>query len=113
MTAWLTKYMLIYSYIFFCSIYNTTKNYARWQLLYSEYSKYAAFLNDGIKDILKTEFLLAQTTSQGCVRVVESSMPLAVTRPFVEEFITKEDIDKVYMGDFGGVNIGRWAICTK
>ena len=44
---------------------------------------------------MKTEFLLAQTTSQGCVQIVESSMPLAVTRPFVEEFITKEDIDKV------------------
>ena len=70
-------------------------NYARWQLLYSEYSKYAAFLNNGIKDISRTKFPLAETTSLACAQVVENVMPMAVTRPFVEEFITKKGIDKV------------------
>ena len=86
--------------IFFCSNHNTTTNYARWQLLYSEYSNYAAFVNNGIKDIFKTEFLLTETTSQGCARLVESYMPLAVTRPFVEELITKESINKVNISHF-------------
>ena len=82
--------------IFFYSNHNTTTNYARWQLLHSEHSNYAATLNDGIKDLFKTEFPLAEsTTSQACAQSVEKFMPLAVTRPFVEEFITKESIDKV------------------
>ena len=81
--------------IIICSNHNTT-NYARWQLLYSEYNNYAAFLNDGIRDIFKTKLpILGETTSVVCAQVVESSIPLAITRPFVEEFITKESIDKV------------------
>ena len=65
-------------------------------MLYSEYNNYAAFLNDGIKNIFKTKFpVLGETTSVVCAQVVESSMPLAVTRPFVEEFITTEATDKV------------------
>ena len=81
---------------FFYSNDNTTTNYARWQLLYSEYNHYAGFLSDGIKDIFKIEFPYTKTTtSLSCARFVESSMPLTVTRPFVEEFITKEDTDKV------------------
>ena len=75
---------------------HTTANYARWQLLYSEYSKYAAFLNDGIEDIFKTKLPVAETTSLAqCAEVVEQIMPLAVARPFVEEFISKEAIDQV------------------
>ena len=74
---------------------NTIANYARWQLLYSEYKNYATFLNDGIKEFFNTEFPLAETASLGCAQVVEKLMPMAVARPFVEEFITKEAIDQV------------------
>ena len=50
-----------------------------------------------MKDIFKTKykFPIVESTSVGCAVLVEGSMPLAVTRPFVEEFITKEAIDKV------------------
>ena len=74
---------------------HTIANYARWQLLYSEYSKYAIFLDDGIREFFNTELPLAETASLGCAQVVEKIMPLAVARPFVEEFITKEAIDQV------------------
>ena len=74
---------------------HTIANYARWQLLYSEYSNYAKFLNDGIKEFVKTKLPVAETTSLVCAVEVEKVMPLAVARPFVEEFITKEAIDQV------------------
>jgi len=82
----------------FCSDHNTTVNYAKWQLLYSEfknYQGYIASLNDGLKAIYKIEFPLAGTTSQVCTQVVEKFMPLALARPFVEEFITDDIIHQV------------------
>ena len=64
-------------------------------MLYRETHNYVPFLNDGMKDIFKTKFPIADAASQGCAQIVESLMPLAVTRPFVEELITKEATDKV------------------
>ena len=71
-------------------------NYAKWQLLLNEYNTFrAALSNDEIKKIHRTGFPVAETTSQACAQAVETFMPLAVARPFVEEFITAKVVDQV------------------
>ena len=80
------------------SNHNATVKYAKWQLLYSEYTNFAAaFSNDGIKKVHKSGFPLMETTSQAqaCAQAVQMIMPLAIARPFVEEFITAEVVDQV------------------
>ena len=81
-----------YSY----SYHNKTVNYAKWQLLYNEYKNLGAALsNDEIKKIHRTGFPVAETTSQACAQAVEKFMPLAVARPFVEEFISAKVVEQV------------------
>ena len=78
------------------SYHNVTVNYAKWQLLYNEFNNFrAALSNDGIKKIHRTDFPVVETASQACVQTVEKFMPLAVARPFVEEFISAKVIDQV------------------
>ena len=78
------------------SNHNATVNYAKWQLLHSEYNNFAAtFSNDGIKKVHKSSSPLVETASQACAQVVEMIMPLAIARPFVEEFITAKVVDQV------------------
>ena len=67
-------------------------NYAKWQLLYNEYKIFGAFLNNGIQ---KVRFSATDAVDLACAHTVEMLMPLAVARPFVEEFITPEVIDQV------------------
>ena len=52
-------------------------------------------LDDEMKQIYRTDFRLTQTTDLACAQVVEKFMPFAVARPFVEEFISKQIIDRV------------------
>lgn len=80
------------------SNHNVTVNYAKWQLLYNEYKNFPFTIpeNDGIKENHRTDLPLAETTvGQVCAQAVEKFMPLAVARPFVEEFITEEVINRV------------------
>ena len=71
-------------------------NYAKWQLLYNELKNYATTVsNNGIKEIHRTDSPLAETTDQACAKAAEKFMPLAVSRPFVEEFITGGVIKQV------------------
>ena len=75
---------------------SVTVNYAKWQLLYNEYKKYATILsNHEIKEVHRTDSPLAETTGQACAEAAEKFMPLAVSRPFVEEFITGGVIKQV------------------
>ena len=83
----------------FFSIHNTIKNYAKWQLLHNEYNIFAPFLANKIEAICKTDFeadfAIPEALSLGCAVVVETFMPLAIARPFVNEFITEQSINKV------------------
>ena len=71
-------------------------NYAKWQLLYSEYDIFGAFLSNGIEKIHNTGFSATDAVDLFCAQTVENLMPLAVARPFVKEFITTEVIDQVF-----------------
>ena len=77
-----------------------TINYARWQLLLSEVSNAAASLDNGW-DIIHTRKIkfpstrASEATQLACVQLVESAMPFAVARPFVEEFTPDEVISRV------------------
>ena len=78
------------------SNHNATVNYAKWQLLYSEYNNFAAAVsNDGIKKVYKSGSPLVETGSQACAQAVEMIVPLAIARPFVEEFTTAKVVDQV------------------
>ncbi|XP_065890884.1 endothelin-converting enzyme homolog [Dysidea avara] len=68
-------------------------DYAKWQLLVSELSLYVASLpQDNWNMLREIKFpktsKLSEDTKLTCVELVETAMPLAVARPFVEEFIT-------------------------
>ena len=82
------------------AINSTVINYARWQLLFSEASIAAASLDNGW-DIIhnrKIKFSstrASETTQLACVQLVESAMPFAIARPFVEEFTPDDIISKV------------------
>ena len=68
-------------------------DYVKWQLLVNEVALYTASLSEDTWRILqeikfpKTS-KLSQDINLNCVELVESAMPLAVARPFVEAFIT-------------------------
>ena len=75
-------------------------NYARWQLLLSEVSTAAASLDNGWDIIHKRKIKFPSTraseaTQLACVQLVESAMPFAIARPFVEEFTTNDVISRV------------------
>lgn len=83
----------------FYSNESVTVNYAKWQLLYNEIKNYGTIVsNNGIKEIHRTDSPLAETTGQACAKAAEKFMPLAVSRPFVEEFITGGVIKQVAIG---------------
>ena len=78
-----------------CTYYtcSVVEDYAKWQLLIHALSLYIAPLPTDewkiLRDIVfpKTS-KLSDETRLTCVEHVENVMPLAVARPFVEEFIT-------------------------
>ena len=68
-------------------------DYAKWQLLVHAFSLYTApLLEDDWKVLRHVKFpktsKLSDDTRLVCVEYLENVMPLAVARPFVEEFIT-------------------------
>ena len=76
------------------------QDYAKWQLLVNELSLYTASLpHDSWRIIWDMKFpktsKLSQDTKLNCVELVESVMPLAVARSFVEEFVTDSTRVKV------------------
>jgi len=75
-------------------------DYAKWQLLVSQLSLYVASLpQDNWNMLREIKFpkssKLSEDTKLTCVELVETAMPLAVARPFVEEFITSSVKSKV------------------
>ena len=81
-------------------VYSVVEDYAKWQLLVNELSLYIASLpQDSWRILQDIKFprtsKLSQDTKLNCVELVENAMPLAVARPFVEEFITDSTIVKV------------------
>ena len=75
-------------------------NYVKWQLLRGEYSNYAYAIQSINSDIFrKIEYPVSPELDASndltCARLVEEYMPLAIARPFVEEFITKDLIHTV------------------
>jgi len=83
----------------YCGMFNSNAiNYAKWHLLLNELS-FANNLDEF--DIFrklkypKSSKLGASDDHLECVELVEESMPLAIARPFVEEFITAGLIDTV------------------
>jgi len=74
-------------------------NYAKWQLLVKELS-FATAVEDFDWDVFR-ELRYPKSSKLGasdnlpCVELVEDSMPLAIARPFVEEFVTNQLIDTV------------------
>ena len=94
------------SLVIFCSV---VVDYAKWQLLVNEISLYTASLPQDSWGILQEikfpkASKLSQDTKLNCVELVENSMPLAVARPFVDEYIT--DLTRVK------VNIHTYIITT-
>jgi len=74
-------------------------NYAKWQLLVKELS-FASAVEDFDWDIFRKlrypkSSKLGASDNLPCVELVEESMPLAIARPFVEEFITRNLINTV------------------
>ena len=74
-------------------------NYAKWQLLVKELS-FANAVDDFDWDIFRKlrypkSSKLGASDNLPCVELVEQSMPLAIARPFVEEFVTTNLIDTV------------------
>ena len=71
-------------------------DYAKWQLLIHKYSLYTAPLPVDyrlkvLRDVTfpkSSKFSAYDATNLTCVEYLENTMPLAVARPFVEEFIT-------------------------
>ena len=69
------------------------EDYAKWQLLLHSVSLYVSPLPDNSWKILRDikfpkTAKLSDDTKLTCVELIETAMPLAVARPFVEEFIT-------------------------
>ena len=84
-----------------CYTCSTLEDYAKWQLLISTYVVYTASLPIEIwkASLLNVKFpntvRLVSGTTLSCVEHLENSMPLAVARPFVEEFIVNSTQLKV------------------
>jgi len=75
-------------------------NYAKWQLLQNELNQFAFASEDSSWEIFRKNKYrkssqLDVTDKLACARFVQDSMPLAVARPFVEEFITRNIISIV------------------
>jgi len=69
--------------------------YAKWQLLRGEFSHYASAVEGYNSDIFhKIKYPITPDLSTSndiaCAILAEQWMPLAVARPFVDEFITKD-----------------------
>ena len=90
----LSMYQCTCSYAhLFMHLYSTVKDYAKWQLLLHALSLYIAPLpQDNWKIFRDTKFpkttKLSDDTKLSCIELIETVMPLAVARPFVEEFTT-------------------------
>ena len=72
---------------------STVKDYAKWQLLVHALSLYIAPLPQDTWKILRDikfpkTAKLSDDTKLTCIELLEAVMPLAVARPFVEEFVT-------------------------
>ena len=74
-------------------------DYARWQLLLNEYVYSTASLQNSWTIMHERRFpksyKLSESASFACVELTESGMPFAVARPFVDELINNNTIDKV------------------
>ena len=84
---------IMYSIYSYGSYGSTIKDYAKWQLLVHALSLYIAPLpQDNWKILRDIKFpktaKLSDDTKLTCVELLEAVMPLAVARPFVEEFVT-------------------------
>lgn len=83
----------------FSNIVYSFSDYARWQLLLNEAVYSTASLQSSWTIMHERRFpksyKLSESASFACVELAESSMPLAVARPFVDELITNTTIDKV------------------
>jgi len=78
------------------SYLNASINYARWHLLFSEFSYSTLPLKSGWDVIHKFKiFNTKLNESTKCAQIAAHSMPLAVARPFVEMFINDKIIDTV------------------
>ena len=81
-------------------VFRTVQNYAKWQLILNaiQYTDADGF---AIRDILrKSRFpkssRLGDERSTDCAEFVETAMPYALARPFVDEFVSDELIKKVH-----------------
>ena len=99
----------------FCSAYllytqhSVVEDYAKWQLLLHPLSLYVAPLPDDSWKILRDikfpkTAKLSDDTKLTCVEFIEAVMPLAVARPFVEEFITNSMENQV-------INFNQCLVC--
>jgi len=75
-------------------------NYAKWQLLHNELNQFAFAMEDSSWEIFRKNKYrksskLDVSDKLACAQFVQNSMPLAVARPFVEEFITRNIISIV------------------
>ena len=92
-------YMQVMEVTYYTS-YSVVKDYAKWQLLIHALALYIAPLPRDewkvLRDIVfpKTS-KLSDETKLTCVEHIENAMPLALARPFVEEFITDSIKTKV------------------
>ena len=94
----------MYIIIFFT--FSVVEDYAKWHVLVYALSLYAAPLpqdSESWKILRNVKFpktsKLSDDTMLTCVEYLENSMPLAVARPFVEEFITDSKEVKVHSLD--------------
>ena len=88
-----------------CYTCSVVEDYAKWQLLVDALSLYVAPLPDDNWKILRDVKFpktskLSDDTKLTCVEFLEAVMPLAMARPFVEEFITNSTEVKVNPSNF-------------
>ena len=76
-----------------------TVDYVKWQLLINELAMSIGSLDLSWGILRKMKFpktaKLAEASSMACVELVEIAMPLAIARPFVEDFIIENITDIV------------------
>jgi len=86
------------SYLVYFAFYRTVKNYAKWHVVLNaiEFVDEESATYDFIR---KTRFpkssRLGNERSMDCAEYVESAMPYALARPFVDEFISDDLRKKV------------------
>lgn len=99
-------------------IYSAVVDYVKWQLLVNEVGLYTASLSQDTWRILQ-EIKFPKTSKLGqdinlnCVELVENIMPLAVARPFVEEFITDTARADVSLCSYMGIQLAIYACKLK